>query len=420
MGILKKNTSCRTAAATNEAPVLSETVDLVPVYTVPNESGYFPTGFTDEILVSCPNVQLYQMQNLQEQSAKSTKTPTLLSQGTLSLRDPAPGTPDEVVLVGECDGVMFYVMNEDVTFSISQTELALICVPSMECLYLSLASAGSDCAVEEHVLLHIQGLFAARTNLYQSSSMLQDQVDLARGEGASSRDVIKTGQSDKPDKEDIRSMIPDDKLHQSIYQSSVWISKQIVRLSEVGAKQLGIHGEQHRSSIRSSFNNNKSEKDTGEEDNATSENSVKVHPKAIQTASHIRRLSKDVYRITEKVSDTISNFVGDKLGNAVTGKTTDGQSARSARQILRTSVLAYGEVTDGVSEGYDILARATKREATAYVAVKYGEEAADLARHTLGATINFGKTALTMRRVLNVKKVVSSSAKTAVKQSLLK
>ena len=37
---------------THEAPVLSQTyIDAVPVYTVPSESGYFPTGHVNHELV---------------------------------------------------------------------------------------------------------------------------------------------------------------------------------------------------------------------------------------------------------------------------------------------------------------------------------------------------------------------------------
>lgn len=67
---------------------------------------------------------------------------------------------------------------------------------------------------------------------------------------------------------------------------------------------------------------------------------------------------------------------------------------------------------------------AAKMQATSFVATKYGEDAAELARHTAGSAANFGRTALTARRIVNVKKIAKSAGKsavkTAVKQSLMK
>lgn len=76
------------------------------------------------------------------------------------------------------------------------------------------------------------------------------------------------------------------------------------------------------------------------------------------------------------------------------------------------------------SEGYELMVTAAKMQATSFVATKYGEDAAELARHTAGSAANFGRTALTARRIVNVKKIAKSAGKsavkTAVKQSLMK
>ena len=64
--------------------------------------------------------------------------------------------------MGECDGLVFYIMQDDVTLTLSPRELVLICVPSMDCLYISLASETS-----EKILVQMQSLFSSRTNLYR-------------------------------------------------------------------------------------------------------------------------------------------------------------------------------------------------------------------------------------------------------------
>lgn len=409
-----------TESVGNEIPILSETVDHVPVYTVPNEQGFFPTGYKE--VVSCPNCQIYQLpsvvfeeQVVKKKTKKTAPPPTLLSQGNLIFQDPSPGTPEEVVLVGECNGVIFYVTNQDVTLTLSSTELVLICNPALDCLYISFP------ANEE--LSHIHALFAARTNIYQAGGggiIHKEQIESIQRSCSSLRNQLK----DTDDISNVEHLIPDDTLHQSIYHSSVWIKKQVVLLSEVGAKQIEGHGERFRTSMRSSSTVSTNTSTTSASDGdttATNSSSSNVHipPKAVESASHIRRFSKTVCKAAEHVSDSISTVVGEAIGNSVVVQPTDTETTRAARQLLRTSVLAYGEISDGMEEAYETMSRATKKEATACVAVKYGEEAADLTRHTLGATNNFVKTALTCRRILNVKKVAKSSLKSAVKQSVV-
>ncbi len=235
--MLKENPPCKKKDATlHETPILSQTPTRVPVYTLPSDSGYFPCA-GDKLLVACPNCQFYQLQNMHKQDSESTKIPTLLSQGQLTLHEPAPGTPDETVLIGECDGVMFYVTGDDVTLILSRTELTLICVPSLDCLYLSLPDA-----VEEHILLHIQGLFAARTNLYEAGAMIhKKQIELiCRDGGVSDHAYRSTVCNDHEGT--LKSIKTDDNLQRFMYHSSMWIAEQIVQLSEAGAKQVEDHG----------------------------------------------------------------------------------------------------------------------------------------------------------------------------------
>jgi hypothetical protein len=421
MAVLKQHELCESKAATairHEPPILSQTLDHVPVYTVPSENGYFPTGYKDEILVACPSCQFYQLQNIENQSSESAELPTLLSQGILSLRDPAPGTPDEVVLIGECDGVIFYVTEEDITLTLSQTELTLICVPSLDCLYISLPAA-----TEEHILLHIQGLFVARTNMYDAGKILhEEQIQLIRRDSCTLRDTANLTEMNAH-KGSYDDMIPNDKIQQAIYQSSVWIAKQILLLSEAGAKHVEDHGGRLRYSMQPSLDSITSDAETflteeGYEIHYGDYN-MNIHPKAVQRASYIRAFSKNIYNLAEQVSDSVSGIVGGIIGSAIAEKPSDGKTVRYARQLLHTSVLSYGEIWEGVDKSVDVLTRATKREATACVAARYGDDAAHLCRHTLGATVNFCKTYLTVRRVLNVKRVARLSLKASLKQDAL-
>jgi len=66
------------------------------------------------------------------------------------------------------------------------------------------------------------------------------------------------------------------------------------------------------------------------------------------------------------------------------------------------------------------MANAAKEETVEYMNVKYGKDASQLARKTIGASIEFGEAALSARRFLNVKQIAKASAKVALKESLKK
>jgi len=403
--MLKEKAPCNKAQAMlHEIPIMSQTLTHVPVYTVPNEMGYFPTP-GDEELVTCPNCQIYQLQNMHDQTSGCAPIPTLLSKGQLTLHDPVPGTPSEVVLIGKCNGVIFYIKEDDVTLILSPSELALICVPSLDCLYLSLPDT-----IEEHVQLHIQGLFAARTNLYEAGDMVRkEQIELIRrGEN------FHEGSFD--------DTTTDDNLRRVIYQSSVWIAQQILLLSEVGAKQVEDHGYRLRSSMKPIVENVKCDAEifTKEMDNIQRCNKkLNIKPAALQRSLHIRKFSKSICSMAEQGSDSISNFVGGLIGSSITEKPDDGTTMRYARQLLRTSLLSFSEICDSVDQSVDILAGTTKREAVACVAVQYGDDAAQLCRHTLGSAVDFGKTYLTVRRVLNIKTVARATLQASSGQERL-
>ena len=124
------------------------------------------------------------------------------------------------------------------------------------------------------------------------------------------------------------------------------------------------------------------------------------------------------------MSDKISNVIGGGVGRAVAIKEGDTAPKRKARQLLLASTIAMEEVAGGVSEGYELMVKTAKSQATSFVAKKYGEDAAELARHTAGSAANFGRTALTARRIINVKKIAKSAGKSmvknAIKESLVK
>lgn len=388
----------------DEVPVRSQTLTHVPVYTVPHEMGYFPAP-GDQELVSYPNCQFYQLQNMHDQHSTCTPTPTLLSKGQLTLHDPVPGTPSEVVLIGKCDGVIFYIKEDDVTLILSPSELALICVPSLDCFYLSFPGT-----IEECLQLHIQGLFAARTNFYEAVQMIhKEQIELIR-------------RDESLHKESFDRTTTDENLHRVIYQSSVWIAKQILLLSEAGAKQVESHGHRLRSSMKPSLDSVKCDAEVFTEEMGQIHHSNKklnINPAALQRSLHIRKFSKSICSLAEQGSDSISNFVGSLIGSSITEKPDDGTTMRYARQLLRTSLLSFGEICDSVDISLDILAGTTKREATACVAVQYGDDAAQLCRHTLGSTVDFCKTYLTVRRVLNIKKVAHATVEASAGQKQL-
>ena len=234
------------------------------------------------------------------------------------------------------------------------------------------------------------------------------------------KDPCCTGTESRHDQiEDMEKMIPDALLHRSIYKSSVWIKKQTVLLGEAGAKKVEGHGDRWRESFQSSLNSTSTNKSNSDCEVGNGNGNKKIHPKAIEGAAQIRKFSKTARNAAEKVSDSVSNVVGGVVGSVIAEKPTDSKTKSGARQLLRTSAIAYGEISDGVGEGFDVLSRAARREASACVAVKYGQDVADLTRHTLGATNNFVKTALTCRRILDVRKVAKSSVKSAVKQSII-
>merc|ERR1712038_2056706 len=341
---------------------LASTIGEVPVFTIPGEEGYFPTGTKDEYLVRCASTKIYQFVPIG--GTIDTKSGKLLAEGPLTLRDPSPGTPEEVVLIGECEGIIFYLKKDDATVKLSNDDFVLF-LPD-ECIGVNLGSKE-----EEIVKLHVEGLLAYRTTFCEDLKKEDEFADAS------------------------------DKQFQTMVLMSQWLAEQIVRGSEYSAKKIEKYGEHKRSQI-------------------TETKEVKVSSTTMKAAKVTKKVAKGTNKVVNKVSDSISGVIGSAISNAVTPKSTDSKRKEKGRSLLLATTKSVVEVLDGISEGCSNLSASMKQESTAYVEAKYGKEAGELARHTAGATINFGEAVLVTQRVINPKSVLKSGVKEAVKKTIEK
>jgi len=366
-------------------------------YEVPNESGYFPAG-SDDIgaVATLENVTIYNIDPDQYCKGELEKGEKALARGKLTWRDPDGGTADDVALVGECtvsenpdrrqpgvqEVIVFYLMTDDATIKISDKEFVLL-LPK-ECILLDLTECTDDSMV-----LQMEGLLAARTKFHdQTSEVVTVEGVSEEGEGEEAKQSIKYPEE-----------LPDDAVSRALFRTSLQISRLIVSASKVGAEKIDSYGEKKRESV-------------------TKTKEVKVAKSSIAAAKAARSASEFALSKAVKLSDKISDVVGGKVGRAAAIKDGDRHSKKKARNLLLASFLAYAEVGGGASEGYEIMVKSAQMQATSFVAKKYGVEAAELARHTAGATTNFGRTALTARRVVNVKKLAKSAGKQMVKEGI--
>jgi len=338
--------------------------DVPSHYEIPNEIGYFPAAASGEQVASI-KATLYQMH---PNFDKAVDHP--IASGSLTLSDPDEGTANEVALVGECDGIVFYIMEEDATTRTSETDYMLL-LPN-DCILVDVTGASPE------TVLHFEAVLAARTKFHdetQGSEIVYPEA------------------------------LPNDKVSRGIFRTSKFMSRMIVGASGRAAQGIQAYGEKKRESI-------------------TETQEKRVSKTSISMAKATRRVSDTTLRVSLKVSDKISDVIGGGVGRAAAIKEGDSGPKRKARELLLASTIAMDEVAGGVSEGYELMVKAAKAQATTYVATKYGEDAAELARHTAGSAANFGRTALTARRIVNVKKIAKSAGKsavkTAIKQSLMK
>ncbi|KAL3827252.1 hypothetical protein ACHAXA_004727 [Cyclostephanos tholiformis] len=337
-------------------------------YTIPNERGYFPAGSEDAaaLLAEIKNATLYQVH---PRFGKTLDEP--LASGTLAIRDPDAGTADDVVLVCQCGDAIFYVMSDDATKKTSECEFVLM-LPE-DCIVVDLAGCARTDA------LRVEALLAARTKFRDDSAEL----------------VVPTSSC--------KIIYPENLPNDAVSRSMFWTSKQVSRIlvsaGELGASKIESYGEKKTGGI-------------------TDMKDVKIGESSIKLAQASRKVSEKTLAVAENVRGKISDFVGERIGKACAIKRGDSATKSKARALLLASTLSYGEMSNGASECYENVVKSAKAQATAFVAAKYGQSAAELCRHTAGAATNFGRTALTARRVVDPKKLIKSVAKHAVKESV--
>lgn len=360
-------------------PIYQEHQDGDPShYEIPNEDGYFPAPST-HVVASCP-ATLYQIHPDYNKNEESSSEQEPLARGTLRLSDPDDGTATEVALIGECNDVLFLVEATDATTRISDTEFLLL-LPH-DCILVQV-----DESVDPETILHLEAIFAARTQFHDETKSVEET----------------NKKQQYPDA--YPNVLPDDKISHGLYRTSKLVSNLLVATSGKAAQGIEKYGQHKRNSIQVTKEKN------------VSETSIKV-------AKATRRVSDTTLRVSTKVSDKISSVIGGGVGRAVAIKEGDSSTKKGARRFLLASTIAFDEVASGATEGYETVVKAAKSQSIAYVSTKYGENAAELARHSAGSAANFGRTALTARRIINVKKIAKSAGKnavkTAVKQSILK
>jgi hypothetical protein len=222
------------------------------------------------------------------------------------------------------------------------------------------------------------------------------------------------------DTDSLEHLIPHDRVNQAIFHTSIWLAKQIVHLSEQGAKLLKDQGEKWRASqpdlpaivliIEEEQPQQTHALGTyNQEINPSSSNNTDTSNIHVRNASYIWSCSKAVRNAVEYVSESISNLLGTVIGSCITEQATDGEILRFSRHLVRTTVVSCGEVGTSIEESFDIITHTTKEEVTSCVALYYGRDAANFTQHTLGTVINLIKAVITARRVLNAKKVAQFS-----------
>lgn len=363
-------------------------IDAPIHYCIPNEHGYFPAGSADAaaLLVSIDHATLLQ-------TYPETDDP-LLASGTLTLRDPDAGTADDVALVGRCGDTLFYVIAEDATTKTSEFEFVLM-LPK-NCIVVNL----TKCAADKASVLRVEGLLAARTKFHDESVAGGLSCSTALVAAAPADAVVEQPPNNSSSSALIYpENLPNDSISRSMFWASSHTSKMIVRAGELGASKIDSYGEKKKEAI-------------------TESKDVKVGKNSMMLAKATRSVSEKTYTVTEKVSGKISDFLGGKIGRAVAVKDHDSARMKKARSLLLASTLSYAEIGSGASEGYELMVKSAQMQATDYVARRYGQSAAELCRHTAGAATNFGRAALTARRIVDVKKVMKSAGKTMVKEGI--
>lgn len=87
-------------------------------------------------------------------------------------------------------------------------------------------------------------------------------------------------------------------------------------------------------------------------------------------------------------------------------------------QLALSSLLSYNELSDSLAEGYMLVLGSTKEQSQGYVEKKYGKNAKQVVGDSTAAVINVGHAALVTRRVISVKKVLTSNVKYIAKKKV--
>lgn len=402
--------------ASHDDPILSESpIDHVPVYTLQSEDGFFPTGYSEEILTSHNNAQLYQMNpktaHEHDQKQKNTKDEkiaelfsesTILAEGTFTLRDPARGTPSEVALIGECDGTLFYVKQNDAIIKMSSKTFAIIFPEDCITIHFLQENDEERAKEEDSMLLYMEALFAARTkfinNFEQTPEIASDSND------------------DNGEDDDIKNFL-DNKTSKHIYSFSKYVGKKINAAGVVGASYISNYGESKRNGVlvKKEASSAKSVNNS-----ADSNSNLFVRPSTIYAAGALQKAGKFTNTAVKTVGNNVSNTIGKSMAGTFTAKENDSESTQRNKKVALSSALVLYSLADSTTAAYRLMAKAAKEETVEYMNVKYGKDASELARKTLGASIEFGEAALSARRFLNVKHIIKASAKVALKESVKK
>lgn len=400
------------------APTLSETKDdHVPVYTLQNEDGYFPTGYSEDILTSLNFAQLLQMHpnyarepNVTSGSTSDSITTsnhpesTLLAEGLFTLRDPAHGTPSEVALIGECNGILFYVKQDDTIVKTSSNEFAIIFPEDCIAIHILNDESTSDEIKKENdsKLLHLEALFAARTNFLDKTHQVSDAT------------VDTNIESDIDN--DIKFMM-DNKVSKKMFKFSKYMSKNINNVGVSGANYIANYGEVKRNQFLE-----KSEKQTSTstDNNTNTASNREVSPTVLYAAGALHKAGKVTNKVVQAVGTNVSNVIGKTMAGTLTLKENDSNFTKNNKKVALSSALVFYNLANSTTQAYRLMANAAKEETVEYMNVKYGRDASELARKTMGASIEFGEAALSARRFLNVKQIVKASAKVALKESIKK
>lgn len=427
---------------------LNTTQDNIPVLTISNEKGFFPTSSASAAVYakanananSCyetptplhsliTNAKLYQIvatsqdKNEYRRKAKITQDmkhknggiPTgtdnndntnntdrdlpLLGEGTFTLYDPVDGTPEEVVFIANCGNIQFYLMKDDVTIKISSSEYVFM-MPN-DCLILSFNDDNENTKLTstQRNLPSIKALLAARTKFHDESETIEN--------AKFRKSLISSSSSSNHHSNDNKS----DKVSKHVHSASIWISNKIVKAGNYGSRRIEAYGEQKRERLL-----------LVEEESSGSGSKEIIHiPKiSIKAAKVARSITKTTGKAVTKVSDKVSDMIGDQIAKHImsssssSGSDSSSRMKRNGKRLLLSSSIAYAEISDGFDCAYDTILQTLRMESTEYIEQKYGHDLSELSRHTAGATIYFGKTLLTARRIINVNKMLKTGVEKAV------